>query len=374
MRFFRYLRDLIRLVQLPEDKRVLTIYSEGANYWPHLQSLAMELLNRDKIDICYITSDSDDPGLVLDHSRWCAFLTNEGFFRNWLFENIDTRFMLMTMPDLHQYQVKRSKHPVQYIYVQHSLVSLHMIYRTGAFDFYDHIFCAGPHHIKEIRALEKQRNLPAKNLVEHGYEKLDLLLKSIDNTSTKSRVDSSGNHHVLIAPSWSENGIIESGLGYDLVERLLGLECNVTLRPHPQTIKLATSEVDKILSKFSSFPGFSYEANVSGSQSLFESTIMISDWSGVALDYALSQLKPVLFIDVPRKVNNPEYSEINLEPIEVSIRAEIGEIIPPNVLEITTQLLDRLLNKPVNADSFVFNLRSASQVGADEILALMDTN
>ena len=68
-----------------------------------------------------------------------------------------------------------------------------------------------------MRALEKQRNLPAKNLVEHGYERLDLLLNSFDNASKKSRIDSSGKHHVLIAPSWSENGILESGFGYDLV-------------------------------------------------------------------------------------------------------------------------------------------------------------
>ena len=58
--------------------------------------------------------------------------------------------------------------------------------------------------------------------------------------------------------------------------------------------------------------------------------MMISDWSGAALDYALSQSKPVLFIDVPRKVNNPSYQESAIEPLEVFIRDKIGQVIPPD--------------------------------------------
>ena len=70
--------------------------------------------------------------------------------------------MAMTMPRLHQHQVKRSIHSVHYIYVQHLMVSFEMVYRSGAFDYFDTIFCAGPHYLKEIRALEEQRNTESK--------------------------------------------------------------------------------------------------------------------------------------------------------------------------------------------------------------------
>ena len=33
---------------------------------------------------------------------------------------------------------------------------------------------------------------------------------------------------------------------------------------------------------------------------------MVSDWSGVAMEFAFGLERPVLFIDVPRKTNNPE--------------------------------------------------------------------
>ena len=35
--------------------------------------------------------------------------------------------------------------------------------------------------------------------------------------------------------------------------------------------------------------------------SLYQSDLMISDWSGVAFEYAFAFNKPVIFCDVPKK-------------------------------------------------------------------------
>ena len=102
-----------------------------------------------------------------------------GFVRDYFFQNLDTDIFVMTMPDLHNFQVKRSHHNVHYIYVQHSLVSLHMVYRHGAFDHYDTICAACPHHVEEIRAIEAKYNLPRKNVVELGYSRLDSLIEKV---------------------------------------------------------------------------------------------------------------------------------------------------------------------------------------------------
>ena len=58
---------------------------------------------------------------------------------------------------------------------------------------------------------------------------------------------------------------------------------------------------------------------------------MISDWSGVAIEFALAFKKPVLFIDAPPKCKNPEYKKLNLVPIEISIRNKIGKILTTNL-------------------------------------------
>ena len=48
----------------------------------------------------------------------------------------------MTIPDLGQLWLKRSVHPVRYVYLFHSTNSTHTVYRKGAFDAYDTIFAS----------------------------------------------------------------------------------------------------------------------------------------------------------------------------------------------------------------------------------------
>lgn len=324
--FFFHIKNVIEFNRLPKRQRRLVFYSEGRNYWVHLEALIKEVLAASNIPVCYISSGVDDPGLTLEHTNYRTFKIDEGFVRNWLFENIETDVMVMTMPDLHQYQVKRSKHNVHYVYTQHSLVSLHMVYRKGAFDYYDTIFCAGPHHMKEIRAMEERTNLPKKNLVEHGYGRLDAITVEAKKHPRKKKPDHVPTH-VLIAPSWGSEGTIESGIAEGIVEQLIEQGCQVTLRPHPQTVKYAKDKIDVILKKHGKHSLFSYESNVAGQNSLHESDLMVSDWSGAALDYAFGLNKPVLFVDVPRKVNNLDYEELDIEPIEVYLRDKIGLVL-----------------------------------------------
>jgi len=369
MELLRHIKDLVNFMQLPKERRKLVFYSEGKNYWPHLEALVKTLLYTSNNHICYISSGEDDPGLLLEHKNLHAFKTDEGFVRNWLFENIETDVMIMTMPDLNQFQVKRSKHKVHYIYVQHSLVSLHMIYRKGAFDHYDTIFCAGPHHIKEIRAMELKYQLPAKNLVEHGYARLDDLIKKscIRGKCNKKKNDP---QHILIAPSWSDKGTIESGIGEKIIGILILNGFKITLRPHPQTIKLAKNQIDKILQKYSNYELFNYEDNVAGQDSLHDSDIMISDWSGVAFEYAYALRKPVIFIDIPKKINNINYEEIGIQPLEIRERETLGCILKLDNIEDITLIIKRL-HLDISKIS-VFNQGSSATFGAKKIEEILN--
>jgi len=103
MRLIRHLRDVVRFIQLPKEQRRLTFYSEGKNYWPHLEGLVRAVLATSDIPVSYISSGIDDPGLFFEHPNYRTFKIGEGFIRSWLFENIETDVMVMTMPDLHQY-------------------------------------------------------------------------------------------------------------------------------------------------------------------------------------------------------------------------------------------------------------------------------
>ena len=313
---------------LPKEKRRITFYSEGKSYWPHLESLLHRTLEQTNTSVCYVSSSLDDPGLMVEHPNLTTFFVGMGFVRDYVFQNLDTNIMVMTMPDLHNFQVKRSRHKVHYVYVQHSLVSLHMVYRNGAFDHYDTICAAGPHHVEEIRAIEAKYNLPRKNVVELGYSRLDSLTETARKYQETQPNEKKKKKHktILIAPSWGPGGVIESGLGKTLVEQLLNLGHEVILRPHPQTIKFAKAKIDEVRSQHKDNLRFAFEGSVAGQESLHQSDIMVSDWSGAALEYAFALNKPVVFCDVPRKVNNPNYPYIEIEPLEVSIREKIGVI------------------------------------------------
>ena len=370
-----YLCNLVRLLSLPKRERQFTFYSEGRNYWGYLEPMIRELLAESEVPVCYVSSDAGDPGVLLAHPNLRSFVIDEGHFRNWLFRNIETDIFVMTMPDLHQYQVKRSRNPVHYVYVQHSLVSLHMVYRKGAFDHFDTIFCAGPHHMKEIRAIEREYNLKAKNLFAHGYGRFDAILDLSRRHST-NRVSNGSRRHVLVAPSWGREGMIESGIGETVVSRLLRCNYQVTLRPHPQTVKLSKPRVEAIRRRHETNPLFRLERDVTGQDSFFDSALMVSDWSGAALEYMLALRKPVLYVDVPMKVNNDEYRRIPQEPVERELRKsarsdvlELGEV--DRIEEMVEELLNRKVAAEVEDDELVFNPGASGRYGARRLLEIL---
>ena len=375
VKFIQCLREVIRFLQLPGQSRRLTFYSEGKNYWRYLEPLIKAVLALPDTPVCYISSDEADPGLLLAHPNYRKFVIDEGYVRDWLFKNIETDVFVMTMPDLHQYQVKRSRHAVHYVYVQHSLVSLHMVYRKGAFDHYDTIFCAGPHHVREIRALEAEFNLRPKQLVAHGYGRLDALLSQFRSRPVKERPAGS-RPHILVAPSWGPDGMFESGIGESLVAHLLRLQYRVTLRPHPQTLKFAEHRISAILAQHERNPSFAHETHVAGQDSLFASDAMISDWSGVALEYMFALKKPVLYVDVPRKVNNAEYRRIAMEPLESRLRKSgRSDILGLHEIHRVSDKIEALLNRPATTDfegdNLVFNPGESGVYGARQLLEIL---
>lgn len=373
MGFLKNILDASSFLSAPAEQKRITFYSEGKVYWVHLEGLVRELLFTHNVDVSYISSGKDDPGLKLEHPQYHTYQTDESWVRNWLFESLNCQLLIMTMPDLGQYQIKRSKHNVNYVYVQHSLVSMHMVYRPGAFDYFDTIFCAGPHHIEEIRAQEDFHHLPSKKLVNHGYARLDSIIGNVEKN--KPAPQTARPLHVLLAPSWGANSITDLVLE-PVLEILLAAEFKVTFRPHPQSLKFSKAIINKTLKRFSDNPLFDFESNVASEKSLHESDVMICDWSGAALDYAFGLQKPVISIDVPRKVNNPDYVDLKIEPFEASIRHKIGAVVSVDDLNELPNAIDIWHKKNLagqcefQGHGAVYNIGQSATYGATELLAL----
>ena len=253
------------------------------------------------------------------------------------------------------------------------MFSVHSYLRKGAVDNYDAIFCVGPHQIKEIREMEKIYGLKTKKLINYGYGRLDTLLQKKIN----SRTNSNSKDLIIIAPSYGDNNLLEE-CGIELIDILLKSNFRVMLRPHLRTLRDSTRLIDSIKENFEKNSNFVLESGVIPFDSLNNSLCMISDWSGISLEYAFTFERPVIFIDVPKKILNPNWSDIMLEPIETSIRDKIGNIVSPNNLEEILELV-RILDKNTQNISeqikeirakTVYNIGGSAKIGAEYIRQL----
>ncbi|MBJ90841.1 MAG: CDP-glycerol--glycerophosphate glycerophosphotransferase [Woeseia sp.] len=365
-----------RLQSLPQSRRYLSFYSEGPAYWVHLEPLVRHLLSDHKIPLCYFSSSPDDPGLNIVKEHGETFLIGDGAVRTVLFKSFPPGVLVMTMPDLENFHIKRSVHPVHYVYVQHSMVSTHMVYRSTAFDHFDTVFCAGPHHVAETRAREQLMGLPKKQLIEHGYGRLDNIM-AMAPTSHEPEMPKNRELRLLLAPSWGPNGLIETK-GQTVTKILLDAGFHLTLRPHPQTSLLSPSVIRELSDSYSRHPSFVLEDSVVSADSLYSADLMISDWSGVAMEFAFCMERPVLFIDVARKMRNSDYMALQIDPLEVKVRNLIGDVLATDHLHELPQAIKALAdNKQMfqqqirtARNEWVFNLGQSGAVGAAQLAKL----
>lgn len=359
-KFLRGIRDA-RLFQTATDaERGIVFYSEGAGYAPYLQPVIDALSKCFDGIIYYLTSDNDDQLLIQPPPRVYSYYIGKGSARTFTLNNLTANLVVMTMPDMNTFHIKRSSKAKHYAYLHHSLVSTHMVYRKGAFDYFDSIFCAGQYHIEEIREWETLHGFKAKNLVEHGYAPLDELIDIAKNDNRKPATDantaSGDRYDILLAPSWGPQGLMEVH-AEEIVGVLLDAGHLVHVRPHPRTRQLSGQVLDKLERKFVGHPGFDLNEDTTNYEALIQADVMISDWSGVAMEFAFGLEKPVLFIDVPRKVNNPEYKTLHAVPLEVSYRDEVGKVISPDRLGELPAALKSLKQDNNTFRSNIRNLR-----------------
>lgn len=369
------MKERRRFKKTPVDEREVVFYAEHGGYFPNFEGLVRELTQRHDKVVSYITSAAADPILDAPPDGVRSFYMKDSLPLQMAF--IDCKVFVMTLTDLNQFHLKRSAHPVHYVYVFHSLVSTHMMYRAGAFDHYDSVLCAGPHHVEEIRRREEQQGLAHKQLVEAGYFRLERIRDRYREFG--ERPSAAGRTTVLVAPSWGEDNIIES-CGDRLVRMLLAHEYNVIVRPHPETRRKSPRLLDALEQEFQSADGFRLERSVATDDSLLEADVLVCDLSGVALEYALGTERPVLFLDVPYKVKNPEFGALGIEPFELRTRPEIGRLISLDALDSVPDEVAALIERKDEYRERIARLRQecvfepgrSAEVGARHILGLLE--
>lgn len=323
------------------EKMQLVFYSEQSGFYKYFSGMISYVCENSDITIHYVTSDPEDKIFAMNNPQIKPYYVASDKYLIPLFMKLDCDMCIMTMPDLEKYHVKRSRvrKDIEYVFASHGIGSI-VTYRKGALDWFDTIFCPGIDQFNEIRATEELYGLPAKRLVETGYPLIDEMTETFENTphtpNQKPRI--------LIAPSWHPDNLIEL-CAEKLLDALPGKDYDVILRPHPQHVKNEPERFAMLKEKYQKYDNIEIQTDFSSNSPMMESDILITDWSGIAWEFCFSTKRPVLFIDTPMKVMNNEYEKLNIEPVSVTLRNEVGKIVPLDETGKIDEYIDAMLSE-----------------------------
>lgn len=352
----------------------LVFYSESSGFYKYYKGIIEYILKNTNIAVHYITSDPNDKVFAISQSqpRLKPYYIAEKRLIT-LMMKLDCDVMVMTMPDIENFHIKRSyvRKDIEYVYVPHCIDSINMTMRTGAVDHYDSVLCVGKHQKEEITNTEAVYGLPHKTLVEWGYTLLDEMRAQY---AASAHEDKPGKK-ILIAPSWQKDNIVDSCLE-EILDTLKGRGYQITVRPHPQEVRLKQAYMEQLEAKYAADRDVEIQTDFSSNSTVFEADLLITDWSGITYEYAFTTLRPVLFIDTPMKVMNPEYEKINTPPINIWMREVIGAVVKPDELEKLPEAVERLLSGRDEyreridrfVHEYVYNLGNSGEVGAKYII------
>ena len=351
----------------------LVFYSEGSGFYKYYKGIIEYILEHSNIVIHYVTSDPDDQvfGIAEKTPRIKPYYIGENKLIT-LMMKLDADVVAMTMTDIETYHIKRSyvRKDIEYVYLQHGIGSMNLTCTKTATDHYDTIFCVGKHQLQEEMEREKVYGVPERKLIKVGYPLLDELREAFD------REEHTGHDRplILIAPSWQKDNIIDSCLE-QLLDQLNTGEFDIIVRPHPQEVRHKKQYMESLSQKYEK-DGIIIQTDFSSNNPIMEADLLITDWSGISWEYAFTTRRPVLFIDTPMKVMNPDWEQIDVPPLNIALRDQIGRRLSLDQLDRTLATAKEMLDQTDEysrsiealANEYVYNLGSSSEIAARYII------
>ena len=350
----------------------LVFYSESNGFYKYYKGIIEYLLKNTNITIHYITSDYNDNIFKLEkeNSQIKAYYIEEKKLIT-LMMKMDADVVVMTMPDLQNYHIKRSyvRKDIEYIYIPHCMDSMNLTMRKGSIDHFDTIFVTNKYQEEEELKANELHHLNRK-IFKWGYTLLDDMINDYNHNKKSNKQKT-----VLIAPSWQKDNIVDLCLD-DILNNLKNTDYKIIVRPHPQHVRHMKEKFEQLKEKYKQNNNIVIQTDFSSNDTVFNADLMISDWSAIAHEYAYTTKKPVLFIDTPMKIMNPDYKDLNIEPINIWSREKIGKVIKTKEINKIGKIIDEMLNNNEKykdkitklVDESVYNIGCSDKVGAEYII------
>ena len=318
-----------------KKKPKFIFYSENKSYLKYGYLIIEYLSKKYPGEVYYVSSDINDKILNLNVVN---VYIGQSFLLLYFFRSIVADNLFMTLTDLNNNIVKKNRFVKNYIYLFHGAISTTRIYTSTAFDNYDTILCNGYYQIEEIRKREKSLNLKEKKLIKSGFIYFDYLSNKTNEIKDKNEI--------LVAPSWNKNRLNFINEDFEeIITNLINAGCNVRFRPHPETIKRANNLINSYKEKFKN-KNFIFDDDPENFKALQNAKCLITDNSGISIEYMMIFKKPVIFYNDFDKVHNENYEMYkDLTPIEDIIKNKFGyQFNKHQIIEIKS-VINEAINK-----------------------------
>ncbi|SCW66740.1 CDP-Glycerol:Poly(glycerophosphate) glycerophosphotransferase [Ruminococcaceae bacterium YRB3002] len=322
-----------------KNKIPFLIFAEERRYWQVFAPVCRELDKRG-VDIVYWTMSQDDPAFDsgLEHLK-CEFIGtgNKAYAK---LNIVNAAVVLSTTPGLDVYQWKRSKFADYYIHILHGAYDP-ASYRMFGITFFDAILLSGQYQLDQVRFLENKLKTKQKDAVLTGIPYMDELKARLDRTE----VEHGDRKTVLLAPSWGPNSIFNK-YGTRVLEALTGTDYDIIVRPHPQSFVSEIPMMEEIMAKFPENEHLHWDRSSDNFDVLCKADILISDFSGVILDYALVFDKPIIYADISFTPDCYDYYWLDDLPWRIRMLPGIGSKLTEESLGDIKALIDSCIDDP----------------------------
>lgn len=273
------------------NKIPVVIYSEDKRYWNIFKPLCDEFEKR-AFPVVLYTSNAEDPALSSAYKYVKTEFIGSGNKAFVKLNFLSADIVIATTPGLDVYQWKRSKNVKWYVHIPHSTDEL-AAYRMFGLDYFDALLATGQNQVDCARTIESLRpSIGKKEIVTVGSLSLDSLKAELDANSKDENIKKDKNV-VLLAPSWSQNGIL-SRFGAKILAALENTSFEIIVRPHPQTV---ISEQHILKPLMEQFPNVEWNFDNNNFEALNKADILISDFSGIIFEFVCVFDKPILYAD-----------------------------------------------------------------------------
>jgi hypothetical protein len=357
----------------------LAFFSEGSKYWIYYEDILKELIKMKQF-FTYYTMDIDDPVFQLldfgninaDLDAFCVQYVGKGNKGYAAISNLKEKVLVTTTPNIGipGYPVKRPENCKNLIYISHSVNSIGG-FRKNALDLFNTVISSGAKFEKDIRMLEKKRNLPAKEFLIGGLPYMDNLIKRAEDLNIRT-----DGKTVLIASTWDKRGILRT-YGSDFIEKIANAGYNVIVRPHPYSYVYEPDFINKLQKDLSMYGNIVFDEEVDNLLSMAKADVMISDVSTVRFDYYIVFGRPIISLDTDFEQYSKEYEYSDLDEYwDVEISDKLGMYLKkeevPQIVAKIAETIDKKSNEArVDKDEIVANIGNSATIIAKQIMGAL---